>query len=131
MSGIYQDKGLDPSLARQVARALTDRDPVAAHADAELQLASLGPTSGAGRAAVVAGLLFGLGATLPLALMRWVPVEERIELTFVVVLLALGLTGWFASWLTGLPALRLFLRNVAVGSAGMLAGLAVGLIVHI
>ena len=122
---------MDTHLARQVAQALTERDPVAAHTDAELQLASLSPTSRAWRAALVAGLLYALGAAMPLALMRWIPVEERIELTFVVVLFALGLTGWFASWLTGLPALRLIRRNVVVGAAGMLAGLAVGLLVGI
>ena len=32
--GLYVAKGLDASLARQVAQALTDADPVAAHADA-------------------------------------------------------------------------------------------------
>ncbi len=40
--GIYQAKGLDNELARRVAAALTERDPVAAHADAELRLADLG-----------------------------------------------------------------------------------------
>ena len=45
--GIYEAKGLNPRLARQVAEALTERDPVAAHADAELRLEALGPTSGA------------------------------------------------------------------------------------
>jgi VIT1/CCC1 family predicted Fe2+/Mn2+ transporter len=50
--GIYEAKGLNPGLARQVAEALTELDPVAAHADAELRLEALGPTSGA----VLAGL---------------------------------------------------------------------------
>ena len=36
--GIYEAKGLDPRLARQVAEALTELDPVAAHADAKRQL---------------------------------------------------------------------------------------------
>ena len=31
----YEGKGLEPALARQVAAALTARDPLAAHADAE------------------------------------------------------------------------------------------------
>ena len=44
--GIYEAKGLNPGLARQVAEALTELDPVAAHADAELRLEALGPTSG-------------------------------------------------------------------------------------
>jgi VIT1/CCC1 family predicted Fe2+/Mn2+ transporter len=64
--GIYEAKGLDPRLARQVAEALTELDPVAAHADAELCLEALGPTSGAARAALTAGLRYRTGAAIPL-----------------------------------------------------------------
>jgi VIT1/CCC1 family predicted Fe2+/Mn2+ transporter len=56
--GIYEAKGLNPQLARQVAEALTELDPVAAHADAELRLDALGPTSGAVLAALTAGLSY-------------------------------------------------------------------------
>jgi vacuolar iron transporter family protein len=35
--GLYERKRLDADLARQVATALTTRDPVAAHADVELK----------------------------------------------------------------------------------------------
>ena len=44
--GIYQAKSLGIELARQVAAALTERDPMAAHADAELRLDDLDATSG-------------------------------------------------------------------------------------
>ena len=44
-------------------------------------------------------------------------------------LIALGLTGWFASWLTGLPALRLVRRNVVLGGATMAASLLIGLVI--
>jgi hypothetical protein len=44
--GIYEAKGLNPGLVRQVAEALTELDPVAAHADAELRLEALGHTNG-------------------------------------------------------------------------------------
>jgi VIT1/CCC1 family predicted Fe2+/Mn2+ transporter len=129
--GIYEAKGLDHDLARRVADALTKRDPLAAHADAELRLAGL-PTSSEGvQAAIAAGLSYGVGAALPLALMHWLPLDYRIEVTFVSVLVALVLTGWFASWLTGLPALRLIIRNVALGSATMACGLLVGLIINV
>jgi VIT1/CCC1 family predicted Fe2+/Mn2+ transporter len=125
--GIYEAKGLDPQLARQVADALTERDPVAAHADAELRLETLGPTSGAVTAAVTAGLCYGLGAVVPLAGMRWLPLGDRLTLTFVAVLIGLSLTGWFAAWLTGLPVLRLVRRNVLLGGVIMTAGILVGL----
>ena len=125
--GIYEAKGLDPGLARQVAEALTELDPVAAHADAELRLEALGPTSGAVLAALTAGLGFGIGAVIPLAAMIWLPRGELLALTFVAILFALGLTGWFAAWLTGLPVIRLVRRNIVLGSAVMAAGILVGL----
>jgi VIT1/CCC1 family predicted Fe2+/Mn2+ transporter len=125
--GIYEAKGLDPRLARQVAEALTELDPVAAHADAELRLEALGPTSGAVPAALIAGLCFGTGAAIPLAAMTWLPRGELLALTFVAILLALGLTGWFAAWLTGLPVIRLVRRNIVLGSAVMVAGILAGL----
>ena len=121
--GIYEAKGLSPGLARQVAEALTELDPVAAHADAELRLEALGPTSGAVLAALTAGLCFGIGAVIPLVAMIWLPRGELLALTFVAILFALGLTGWFAAWLTGLPVIRLVRRNIVLGSAVMAAGI--------
>ena len=44
--GLYEAKGLSQHLARQVAEALTERNPVAAHADAELRLDALDPRAG-------------------------------------------------------------------------------------
>jgi vacuolar iron transporter family protein len=129
--GIYQAKGLDANLARQVAIALTERDPLAAHADAEHRLDELGPTSGAAAAAAIAGVSYGIGALLPLMSIRWLPLDERILLTFVVVLISLGLTGWFASWLTRLPVVRLVRRNVILGAATMGASLLIGLVIHV
>jgi vacuolar iron transporter family protein len=128
--GIYQAKGLSQHLARQVAEALTERDPVAAHADAELRLETLGPTSGAMPAALTAGASYGIGAAVPLAGLILLPVSERVALTFAAVLLALGLTGWFAAWLTRLPVLRLVRRNVLLGGAIMAASILVGLALH-
>lgn len=125
--GIYEAKGLSSKLARQVAEELTERDPVAAHTDAELHLEALGPTSGALPAAILAGLSYGLGAAIPLACMRWLPLDDRVALTFGAVLIALVITGWLAAWLTGLPVLRLVRRNVLLGSAIMAASILIGL----
>ena len=116
-------QGLNPRLARQVAEALTELDPAAAHADAELRLEALGPTSGTVLAALTAGLCFGIGAVILLAAMTWLPRGELLALTFVAILFALGLTGWFAAWLTGVPVIRLVRRNIVLGSAVMAAGI--------
>lgn len=122
----YEAKGLEPGLARQVAAALTARDPVAAHADAELDLESIAPARANLYAALSAGLFYGIGAAIPLVAVRWLPTRERSELAFVPVLLALGLTGWFAAWVTGLPTVRMVVRNLVLGGCAMVAGLIIG-----
>jgi VIT1/CCC1 family predicted Fe2+/Mn2+ transporter len=126
LAAAYEAKGLDTGLARRVAAALTARDPVAAHADTELDLESIAPARANLFAAVNAGLFFGLGAAVPLVAIRWLPVRDRSELAYIPVLLALGLTGWFAARLTGLPRLRMVLRNLVLGASTMTAGLIIG-----
>jgi vacuolar iron transporter family protein len=124
--GAYEEKGLEPALAREVAAALTARDPVAAHADAELDLEDIAPARANIYAAVSAGVFYGLGAAVPLAAVRWLPARDRSELAFIPVLFALAVTGWFAAWVTGLPTLRLVVRNVVLGACAMTAGLIIG-----
>ena len=122
----YEAKGLEPGLARQVATALTARDPVAAHADAELDLDDIAPARANIYAALSAGVFYALGAAVSLAAIRWLPTRERSELAFLPVLVALGLTGWFAAWVTGLPALKMVVRNLVLGACAMTAGLIIG-----
>jgi vacuolar iron transporter family protein len=113
-----------------VAEALTAHDPVSAHADAELRLS---PQDVVGRgvpAAVISGLGYGAGAAIPLIAAHVISVEHRVEVTFVVVLAALALSGWFASWLTGLPLLRMVRRNVLLGAATMAAGILIGTLIQ-
>lgn len=128
---IYQAKGLEPQLARQVAEALSRRDAVAAHVDAELGLDHLGTSSGAVPAAAIAGLSYALGAAVPLLLVYFLPSRERVISTVVVVLLALALTGAIAARLTGLPAIRLVRRNVILGATTMAGAIIVGHVVQI
>jgi len=123
---LYEAKGLETGLARQVAAALTARDPLAAHADAELDLDSIPPARANLYAGLSAGLFFAFGAAVPLLGMRWLPTSERVELAFIPVLLALGLTGWFAAWVTGLPITRMVARNLVLGACAMGAGLIIG-----
>lgn len=128
---IYESKGLSGGLARQVAHELTQSDPVAAHADVELHLNSIGSMKTSVYAAATAGLFYAVGAAIPMAAINLLPEGQRIALTFVAVLVALALTGWFASWLTGLPVLRLIRRNLLLGAATMAVGLLIGKVIAI
>jgi VIT1/CCC1 family predicted Fe2+/Mn2+ transporter len=72
-------------------------------------------------------LTAGLSYVIPLVAMTRLLRAELLALTFVAILFALGLTGWFAAWLTGLPVIRLVRRNIVLGSAVMAAGILAGL----
>jgi len=126
LASIYETKGLPVKLARQVAEALTQHDPVAAHADAELHLDSAESSRTSLWAALTAGLSYAVGAGIPLAVISLSPSGPRIELTVAAVLLALAVTGWFTSWLTGLSAVRLVRRNLILGTLTLAAGLLIG-----
>jgi VIT1/CCC1 family predicted Fe2+/Mn2+ transporter len=123
---LYEEKGLETGLAQQVAAALTARDPLAAHADVELDLDAIPPARANVYGGLSAGLFYALGAAVPLLAMRWLPTSERDELAVIPVLLALGLTGWFAAWVTGLPTLKMVVRNLVLGACAMAAGLIIG-----
>jgi vacuolar iron transporter family protein len=131
LMGLYERKGLDPDLARQVATALTARDPVAAHADVELNLDILDSTSGAATAAAISGLSYAAGAALPLIAILTLPASDRALATFGAVLVALVVTGWFAARLTGLSTLKIVGRNVLLGGATMAVTLLVGVLLDL
>jgi len=67
---IYVDRGLEPSLARQVAIQLMAKDALAAHARDELGLSDI-HTARPIQAALASAATFGVGAALPLVL-PWV-----------------------------------------------------------
>jgi VIT1/CCC1 family predicted Fe2+/Mn2+ transporter len=125
LAGIYRAKGLSADTAWQVATELTERDAFAAHADAELGIdpdALVSPWHAAGASAIS----FALGAALPLFAILLLPVDVRIPITFLVVLLALALTGALAATIGGGRRSRAVLRIVVGGATGMAFTYAIG-----
>ena len=102
LSGIYEDRGVPPELARQVAEALHARDPLAAHVRDELGIfehTEALPLVAAGASA----LTFAVGAALPLATAALVPEAvislwvTGLSLVFLAVLGAVGAKAGGAS----------------------------------
>ncbi|WP_336660109.1 VIT1/CCC1 transporter family protein [Leucobacter sp. USHLN153] len=125
LAGIYEAKGLDPQTARQVAKELTAHDPLAAHLEAELGITErdvVSPWVAAGASA----LAFAIGAVLPLLAILLPPPEVRVPITFVVVLLALALTGYISAKIGGNPVLRPMIRVVCGGALALAATFAIG-----
>jgi VIT1/CCC1 family predicted Fe2+/Mn2+ transporter len=129
LTGIYQAKGLDPQLARQVAVQLTEHDAFAAHVDAELRI-DPDDLANPWHAALASAVSFTIGALLPLAAILLPPTSWRVPVTFVAVVLALALTGWVSASLGQARHRRAVLRNIVGGAVAMtvtyLVGSAIG-----
>jgi vacuolar iron transporter family protein len=122
---LYVAKGLTPTTAQQVAEQLTAKDPVAAHLDAELNLVAADIANPTAAALTSAGS-FAVGGALPLLTMLLVPSSTKVPATFIVVLLALALTGSLGARLGGSPLLRPTIRVVAGGAIALAVTFALG-----
>jgi VIT1/CCC1 family predicted Fe2+/Mn2+ transporter len=119
LTKLYQDKGLTPQTARQVAEELTANDALTAHLDAELNIDQHDIVS-PWRAAYASAIAFLIGGLLPILAIIGFPDAIRIPATFAAVLLALAITGAAGGYLGGSPILRPTIR-VVVGGAIALA----------
>ncbi|MDQ0096263.1 MULTISPECIES: VIT1/CCC1 transporter family protein [Micrococcaceae] len=125
LTGLYEAKGLSPETAARVAHELTAHDALAAHLDAELQLDEqevLNPWN----AAVASAVSFTVGAALPFATAVFLPGPLKIPVTFIAVMLALGITGALGARLGGAPMLRPTLRVLIGGAAALVVTFAIG-----
>lgn len=125
LTGLYQAKGLTAETARQVAIELTAHDAVAAHLSAELNIDENDVVS-AWHAAAASAVAFTIGAILPMLAILLPPAQWRVPVTFIAVLIALGLTGWISAWIGGSSTAKAILRVVLGGALALLATYGVG-----
>jgi VIT1/CCC1 family predicted Fe2+/Mn2+ transporter len=125
LTAIYEQKGLTPATARQVADELTAKDALAAHLSAELNIDPDDIVS-PWRAAGASALAFVVGAVVPLLAMLLAPAAWRVPVTVVTVLPALAVTGALGAYLGQSPMLRPTLRVVLGGALALAATFAVG-----
>lgn len=123
LTGIYQKKGLERALAREVAVALSKNDPLPAHAREELNL-DLDALAQPVQAALVSALSFAVGAALALTAMVFSPSDMRLPITLSAATVALAILGGWSASLGG-TAVRPAVVRVVIG--GLLAmGLTMG-----
>lgn len=125
LAALYEAKGLSTETAQKVAQELTDHDPFAAHVDVELGIDPEALTN-PWQAAASSAVSFISGALLPLLLILLLPASQRIPVTFVVVLLALALTGTISARLGGAPSRPAVTRIVIGGAIAMAVTYAIG-----
>lgn len=128
LAALYEAKGLTPETAHVVAEELTANNAFAAHAEAELRIdpdALTNPVQAAGASA----FSFVTGALLPLVAILLPPPGGRVPVTFVVVLLALAVTGVVSARLGGAGVGRAVARLVVGGALAMAVTFGIGQLV--
>ncbi len=132
LAAIYEEKGLSKITAKQVAKELTDHDPIKAHLEAEMGLSQdelTNPT----HAAIASAISFTLGAAIPLLAILIPPASYRVPVTFVAVVLALILTGYISATLGQASRRKATIRVVIGGAVAMTITYGIGTLfgVHI
>ena len=128
LTTIYIRRGLDPSLANQVAQQLMAHDALGAHARDELGISetlSARPV----QAAVASAAAFAIGAVLPLLTVLWVPMTMLIPLVSGLSLVFLALLGGVAAYVGGANILSGAVRVTFWGALAMAATAGIGALV--
>lgn len=128
--GLYEAKGLSPETARTVAVELTEHDAFAAHIDIELGI-DPDELTNPWHAAMSSAIAFTVGALLPMLAILLPPPSMRIPITFVAVLIALGITGWVSARLGGANPVRATQRVVIGGALAMAITYGIGRLVGV
>jgi len=129
LTDVYVSRGLSRRLARQVAIELTAHDALAAHAEAEHGITPASLASPV-RDALAVGAAFMAGAVLPWLAIILIPGPPRAAVTFVIVLLALTLTGWISAQISDVHPVRPMVRTAAIGILSMTITYAAGHLFH-
>jgi VIT1/CCC1 family predicted Fe2+/Mn2+ transporter len=128
LAKIYENRGLTPALAAEVAHELTERDALQAHARDELGLAAERLARPL-QAAWASALSFSAGALLPLLAVVLVPSSLRVAVAVAVTLVALALLGDLGARLGGAPRRPATIRVVIWGALAMAITAAIGALV--
>ena len=128
LAGIYEQRGLSPALASEVATSLSRGGALRAHARDELGLDEA-RRARPFQAAWTSALSFAAGASLPLLAVAATPASVRVGVTVVVTLVALGLLGDLGARLGGAPRHRATARVVAWGAVAMAITAGIGALV--
>jgi VIT1/CCC1 family predicted Fe2+/Mn2+ transporter len=128
LAGFYEQRGLPPALASEVALALSSRGALQAHLRDELGLDER-RLARPFQAAWASALSFSAGAALPLLAVAATPAGARVAATVVVTLVALGLLGDLGARLGGAPRRHATVRVLAWGAAAMAITAGIGALV--
>lgn len=114
LARLFEQRGVAPDLAAEVAKEMSDKDALSVHARAELGIDPDNVTNP--RSAAAASMLsFTLGGVIPIAAMLMSPRAIAIWTAGAAVLVAMALTGFVSAQLGKTPVWRSVARNVIGG----------------
>lgn len=125
LTDIYVSRGLEKSLAHEVATQLMAADPLGAHLRDELGMTHE-TRARPFQATIASALSFSAGGIIPLLSLLVVPTDARIPAIAAIALALLACTGAIAGRLGGAGVTRAAGRVLAGGAAAMGITLAIG-----
>jgi vacuolar iron transporter family protein len=128
LAKIYEDRGVEPGLARLVADQLMAHDAVGAHARDELGISEV-ITARPLQAALTSATAFTIGALVPVLAVTLSGRTVRIGVTAALTITALLGLGALGAQLGGAPRGRAALRVVALSTLSMLLTYGIGRLV--
>jgi VIT1/CCC1 family predicted Fe2+/Mn2+ transporter len=118
LAAIYEARGLEADLARQVAQALMDHDALAAHARDEIGISEVQAARPL-QAAWSSAAAFTVGAALPLLVAATTPGSSQIAMVAAASLGSLALLGGVAARAGGAPVIKGAIRVTFWGVLAM------------
>jgi VIT1/CCC1 family predicted Fe2+/Mn2+ transporter len=127
LANIYVARGLDPSLAKQVATSLMAHDALSAHSKDELGITDAMSAKPL-QAAFASALSFAIGAALPLLVVMLAPHENLVPFTVVTSLVFLAFLGGLAASAGGASVKKGVIRVVFWSALSMAVAAGIGAI---
>lgn len=118
LADIYVDRGVEPTLAREISKQMMAKDALGVHAREELGISEL-TTARPLQAALASAGAFSLGAALPVLSILLLPQDIFVPASSALSVLLLGLLGALAARVGGAPPLKPALRIMFWGAAAM------------
>ncbi len=125
LANIYINRGLEPSLADQVATSLMAHDALAAHSKDELGITEAMRAKPL-QAALASALSFAFGAALPLVVVQLAPHDKLVPFTVVTSLAFLAFLGGLAAKAGGASVRKGVIRVAFWSALSMAAAAGIG-----
>ncbi len=125
LASIYQERGVESRLAKQVAIQLMEKDAIGSHARDELGITDLSQGNPL-QAAIYSAVSFSIGASLPLLMILLVSETTLIPAVICISLLSLVVLGSISAHAGGASKTKGAIRVLFWGSLAMAVSMGVG-----